>query len=147
MARLNKEEAWNLEAAELMARNGYSLVAAVSEMGLDITSEELEKVVRRKSFNKLLWAARHRYSNQLANDPDFKKDTIIGKLISLSQQLEDQKEYDKAAEAILKAAKVAGFVGPESTTVSIFGDLSQSDLDKIRLKVEGEISGKTARPN
>jgi len=48
MARLNKEEAWNLEAAELMARNGYSLVAAVSEMGLDITSEVCEKVVRRR---------------------------------------------------------------------------------------------------
>ena len=146
MARLNKEEAWNLEAAELMARNGYNLVAAVSEMGLDITSEELEKVVRRKSFNKLLWAARHRYSNQLAYDPDFKKETIIGKLISLSQQLEDQKEYDKAAEAILKAAKVAGFVGPESTTVSIFGSLSQTDIDGIRKKIEGELE-KPSRPN
>lgn len=147
MARLHKEEAWNLEAAELMSRNGYSLQEAVGEMGLDITSEECDRVVRRKSFNKILWAARHRYSNQLANDPDFKKETIIGKLIALSQRLEDHGEYDKAAEAILKAAKVAGFVGPESTTVSIFGDLSQTDLDSIRRKVEGEVSGKTDRPN
>ena len=113
MARLNTEEPWNIHVAEVMARNGCSFIEAVNELGLDISSEVCEKVIRRKSFNKLLWAARHRYSNQLANDPDFKKETIIGKLISLSQQLEDQKEYDKAAEAILKAAKVAGFVGPE----------------------------------
>ncbi len=146
MARLNTEEPWNIHVAEVMARNGCSFIEAVNELGLDISSEVCEKVIRRKSFNKLLWAARHRYSNQLANDPDFKKETIIGKLISLSQQLEDQKEYDKAAEAILKAAKVAGFVGPESTTVSIFGSLSQTDIDGIRKKIEGELE-KPSRPN
>jgi len=114
-------------------------------MGLDITSEECDRTLRRKSFNKLLWEHRHRYFNQLANDPHFKKDTIIGKLVSLAQKLEERGDYDKAAEAILKAAKVAGFVGPEST-VSVFGELSQADLDSIRRKVEEGAIDK-ARPN
>lgn len=146
MARPEKITNWEIEAVELMARTGLSLTQAVAEMGLDITSEECDRTLRRKSFNKLLWEHRHRYFNQLANDPSFKKDTIIGKLVSLAQRLEDNGDYDKAAEAILKAAKVAGFVGPEST-VSVFGELSQSDLDAIRRKVEeGAISAK-ARPN
>lgn len=146
MARPEKITNWEIEAVELMARTGLSLTQAVAEMGLDITSEECDNVLRRKSFNKLLWEHRHRYFNQLANDPNFKKDTIIGKLVSLAQKLEDRGDYDKAAEAILKAAKVAGFVGPEST-VSVFGELSQADLDAIRRKVEeGSISAK-ARPN
>ncbi len=131
MARPDKTDQWNLDAAEIMARTGCSLVDAVNELGLDINSDIVDAVRRRKSFNKILWEARHRYFNELANNPSFKKDTIIGKLISLGQRLEDQGDYDKAAEAILKAAKVAGFVGPEST-VSVFGELSQADLDSIR---------------
>jgi hypothetical protein len=144
MARHEKAN-WNIEAVELMARTGMSLTQAVAEMGLDITSEECDKLLRSRGFNRLLWEHRHRYFNQLANDPNFKKDSIIGKLVSLAQKLEDQGDYDKAAEAVLKAAKVAGFVGPEST-VSVFGSLSQQDLDAIRKKVEEGAIGK-ARPN
>lgn len=128
-----------------MARTGMSLYQAIQELGLDITSDEADRVIKRKSFNRLLWEARHRYFNDLANNPNFKKDTIIGKLVSLAQRLEDEGEYDKAAEAILKAAKVAGFVGPEST-VSVFGELSQADLDAITKKIEEGAIGK-ARPN
>lgn len=147
MARLEKIDNWNIAAAEIMARTGMTLVEAVNELGLDITSQECDALVRRKSFNRLLWESRHRYFNALATDPNFKKDTVVGKLVSLSQRLEDQGEYDKAAEAILKAAKVAGFVGPEST-ISVFGELSQADLDTIKRKVEeGSISAKPERLN
>lgn len=127
-----------------MARTGCGLIEAAGLLDQPVESEQCAAIVRRKSFNRLLWEARHRFFNSLANDPNFKKDTVIGRLLSLSQRLEDQGEYDKAAEAILKAAKVAGFVGPEST-VSVFGELSQADLDSIRRKVEeGSRSG---RPN
>jgi len=142
--RPEKLESWVLEAVELMARNGVTLTEAAAELEQNVTSHECENIARRKSFNKALWLARHRYANELATDPNFKKETIIGKLIALAQRLEDQGDYDKAAEATLKAAKVAGFVGPEST-VSVFGELSQADLDAIRTKLEGDI-GK-ARPN
>lgn len=142
--RAEKIESWVLEATELMARTGVTFLEAATELDQNITSVEAENIQRRKSFNKLLWEARHRYFNDLANNPNFKKDTIIGRLVALAQKLEDKGDYDKAAEAILKAAKVAGFVGPEST-VSVFGELSQADLDAIRTKLEGDI-GK-ARPN
>jgi hypothetical protein len=144
MGRQEKLENWLIEAAEVMARNGVSLHEAAGILGVTVESDYCDTVLKRKSFNRLLWESRHRYFNQLANDPNFKKDTIIGKLVSLAQKLEDQELYDKAAEALLKAAKVAGFVGPEST-VSVFGELSQADLDAIRRKVE-EGSAKV-RPN
>jgi len=128
-----------------MAQLGLSLREAVAQLGLDVTSQECDAVERRKGFNLLVWEERHRYFNGLATNPSFKKETIIGKLIALSQRLEDRKEYDKAAEAILKAAKVAGFVGPENT-VSVFGSLSQADLDQIRKKVEEGAVAKV-RPN
>lgn len=140
-----KIEPWLLEAADLMARTGCTLMDAASLMDQLVESDVCDAIVRRKSFNRILWEARHRHFNALANDPNFKKDTIVGRLLSLSQRLEDQGEYDKAAEAILKAAKVAGFVGPEST-VSVFGELSQADLDSIRRKVEEGSRGAT-RPN
>lgn len=141
----DKTESWYVAAAELMAQNGISLIEACGELGLDLTTDQIKTIERRRSFSRVLWETRHRYFNKLGTDPNLKKDTIIGKLVSLAQRLEDQGAYDKAAEAILKAAKVAGFVGPEST-VSVFGELSQADLDAIRRKVEEGSSAKV-RPN
>lgn len=145
MARPEKQESWYPEVLEYMARTGLKLKAAVAELNLPITSEVLEAVERRPSFNRLLWETRHRYFNALATDPSFKKDTVIGRLVNLAQRLEDRGDFDKAAEALLKAAKVAGFAGPDST-VSVFGSLSQQDLDEIRRKVE-ESSSEKLRPN
>jgi len=145
MATQQKLDDWNIAAVELMAREGMTLQEAVDHLGLGLTSDVVYGVLRRKQFNKLLWEARHRFFNELAQNPNLKKDTIIGKLISLAQKLEDRGEYDKAAEAVLKAAKVAGFVGPEST-VSVLGELSQADLDAIRKKLE-EGAGAKGRVN
>lgn len=141
-----KNETWYAPLAELMAQTGMGIKEAAGRLGLDLSSETLELVIHRKGFNRLLWEHRHRYFNSLANNPDFKKDTVIGKLISLAQKLEDEGAYDKAAEALLKCSKVAGFVGPEST-VSVFGELSQADLDAIRKKVEEGQKGATGRIN
>ena len=141
----NKEaklEAWLLEAIEMMARTGMSLAEAAAELNIIKTPLECETILRRKSFHRMLRESRNRYNNERATDPNFKKDTIVGRLISLSQKLEDEGAFDKAAEAVLKAAKVAGFVGPEST-VSVFGSLSQADLDAIRKKLEGDVAKAT----
>ena len=140
MARLEKAS-WNIEAVELMARTGMSLVQEVAEMGLDITSEECDKLLRSKGFNRLLWEHRHRYFNDLSANPNFKKDTVIGKLISLAQRLEDQGDHDKSAEVLFKIAKMQQWVGIENQ-VNVFGDLSQSDIDDIRKKLSQPVVGK-----
>lgn len=139
MARPDKEEAWHAEAIETMVRTGCSLKQAAIEVGEEITSEDANILLRRRSFNRRLWEERHRYFSQLANSPNFKKETIIGKLLSLGQKLEDEGKHEKAATCLFQAAKIAGFVGPEST-VSVFGELSQRDLEAIRESVKAQPS-------
>lgn len=134
MARPMKLDDWHYEAAQYMARNGSSLKETVTELRKELTSEECHLLLRRATFQKILWEARHRYFTELGRDPSYSKDAAIGKLIDLSQKLEESGEFDKAAEVVLKVAKIQGWVGPEST-VSVFGELSQRDLDAIREKV------------
>ena len=142
MARPIKEEPWHLEAAQNMARTGNSLKQACTELEVEITNEDATLLLRRASFNRLLWQERHRYFRELAADPNFTQDTVIGKLMNLALKLEDEGEHDKAAEVYLKLSKIRGRVGPESQ-VSVFGELSQRDLDSIRKKLEtGEIRPK-----
>jgi|SRR5208282_936144 len=137
MGRPEKIEDWLIEAVELMVQNGLSLKQAAMDLNKDVTSAEAELILRRRSFNKLLWEARHRYFANLGNSPNFKKETVIGKLLQLAQQLEDEGKADKAADSLFKAAKIAGFVGPEST-VSVFGELSQKDLEALRDTIKNE---------
>lgn len=140
MARPITEETWYADAVELMARTGCSLVAACTQLEIEITNEAAAILLRRASFNRLLWQARHRYFRDLGSDPNFGKDTAIGKLLNLSQRLEEDGEYDKSAEVLFKIAKMTGWVGVENQ-VNVFGELSQSDLTKIRQTLEGKRDG------
>ena len=133
--RAPKIDDWMFEAVKVMARTGCSLHQAAMEQGQKVTQEDCALILRRETFNQLLWEARHRYFNELGRDPNFTKDTAIGKLLALAQKLEEEGEHDKSAEVLFKIAKMTGWVGPESQ-VSVFGELSQRDLDAIRESVK-----------
>ena len=135
LARPNLVEEWHLQAATIMARTQCGLKQAASELGVETTNEECQILMRRAYFNKLLWQERHRYFRELAADPNFTQDTVVGKLMNLAQKLEEEGEHEKSAEVYLKLSKIRGWVGPESQ-ISVFGSLSQSDLDQIRKKVQ-----------
>jgi hypothetical protein len=131
MGRPFKLTDWQIEAASLMARTGCSLKQAAVELGQEITSEDCRALFNRPSFQKELWTAKHRYNIDLARDPDFNQDSVVGKMLALAQKLEEEGANDKAAEVLLKISKIRGWLGPESA-VNIFGELSQKDLDAIR---------------
>lgn len=137
MSRPTKLEDWHNLAVELMARTGCSLKQAATELALPVSTEECALLLRRAGFQRLLWEARHRYFADLASDPNFKKDTMIGKLIMLAQKLEEEGKHADASDVWFKIGKTQGWVGPEST-VSVFGELSQRDMDAIRAKVTSE---------
>jgi hypothetical protein len=145
MSRPLKIANWEIEAAEYMARTGATLQEAATACGQQIPSKDIDNILRRKSFGALLAEARNRYFIQLATSPTWKKDTAIGMLMADAEKLRLQQSYDKAAECVFKAAKMAGWVGPESQ-VSVFGELSQRDLDAIRESVTKEVHG-SARAN
>jgi len=133
MANLKLED-WHLEAADMMARTGCSLSGAVTEMGRIVSLEECNKILKRSTFQRVLFEARHRWFSELGSNPNYKKETAIGRLLSLAEKLEVDGKYDSAAEVVFKIAKMNGWTGPEST-VNVFGELSQKDIDNIRKKL------------
>jgi len=129
-----RTENWQLEAIELMVRTGCSLKGAVTELNQSVSTEECNTILRRATFQKLLWEARHRYFSELGANPNFRQETAIGKMLNLAEKLEQEGKFDAAAEVIFKVAKMNGWTGPEST-VNVFGELSQKDIDNIRKKL------------
>jgi len=134
MPRPAEFENWHLEAINVMAQTGCSLVEAATQLGQEVSYEQANKLLRRVSFQRLLWEARHRYFSTLGGDPEWKKESAIGKLLVLASKLEEDGQHDKAAEVIFKIAKMSGWVGPDST-VNVFGDLSDKDLKTIREQI------------
>lgn len=125
-----------------MARTGSNLAEAATAVGVQIPSKDIETILRRKSFQELLQESRNRFFIKLATSPTWKKDSAIGMLLADAEKLRAEGSYDKAAECVFKVAKMSGWVGPESQ-VSVFGELSQRDLDAIRESVTKEVSGAT----
>jgi hypothetical protein len=147
MSRPLKIEDWQIEAAEYMARTGSTLQEAATAVGKQIPSSEIDNILRRKSFCQALAEAKNRFFIQLATSPTWKKDTAIGMLMADGEKLREQQSYDKAAECVFKAAKMAGWVGVEGQ-VNVFGELTQKDLDKIRedlTRVKSNVASQ--RPN
>ncbi len=129
-----KLDDWLLEAASIMARTGCSLSSAVTELGRIESVENCNKILRRATFQRVLFEERHRWYSELGSSPNYKKETAIGKLLSLAEKLEVEGRFADAAEVTFKVMKAQGWTGPENT-VNVFGDLSQKDIDSIRKKL------------
>src|SRR5437764_15433965 len=108
-------EDWMMEAADMMARTGCSLSQAVTQMGMVRSIEECNILLRRATFQRVLWEARHRFFSELGSNPNYKKETAIGKMLSLAEKLEGEGKFDSAAEVVFKVAKMNGWTGTEST--------------------------------
>src|SRR5271155_4728305 len=98
MSRPLKLENWEIEVAEYMARTGSTVAEAATACGKQISSKDLDTLLRRKSFQDLLAEAKNRFFIQLATSPTWKKDTAIGILIADSDKLRAMGSYDKASE-------------------------------------------------
>lgn len=129
-----KLDDWQLEAANLMAQTGCSLSQAATHLQKIVSIDECNAILRRSTFQRVLWEARHRFFSELGSNPNYKKETAIGRLLMLAEKLEQEGKFDSAAEVVFKIAKMNGWTGPEST-VNVFGDLSQKDIDNIRKKL------------
>lgn len=121
----------------MIVRDGVSLRQAATILQLPLTTQDCRNIERRKSYQKLLWAARHRYYAEIASDPQRTKVATIGNLQLLAQRLMDEGQYEKTAEVLFKLAKMEGWVGPESN-VNVFGSLSHKDLQNIREELKKE---------
>lgn len=135
----NPEIAWHQPCAELMAREGVTLREAATRLRAPITSEEAANLFRTKSFQRLLRSERNRYYLEVGQDAEWRRKTAIGMLLHCAKSLIEAGEFDKAAEVILKSARVEGWLGAE-TQVSVFNSLSHKDLEQLRIKIQEKAS-------
>ena len=126
---------WMQPVAEMMSREGVTLREAATRLKVPIGSEEAANLFRTKGFQRLLRAERNRYYLEVGQDVEWRRKTAIGMLLHCVNQLIQNAEFDKAAEVILKASRVEGWLGAE-TQVSVFNSLSQKDLDTVRMKIK-----------
>jgi hypothetical protein len=129
------EEAYFQPAAELIAREGLTLAEALTRLEQPVTREAAAKLFKTKQFQALLRAERLRFYAEVGRNPEWSRKTAIGQLLVCIQELMAAGEYDKAAEVILKATKVEGWLGNE-TAITVFNGLSQQQLEQIRSRLK-----------
>lgn len=125
---------WYAPVAELIAREGCTLAEAATKLRVPMTKEEAAVTFRSKTFQRLLRAERLRYYAEVGRDPEWSKKTAVGQLLHCIQELMTSGEFDKAAEVILKAAKIEGWLNPD-TSITIGMGLSSKDIQDLRAKL------------
>ena len=108
-----------------------SLKSAVTQLGIEVSVDDIHRIENRTSYPKMVWSAKHQLALELGGDPELSKQAGIGHLLIQADALDKEGQHDKAAEVWFKIAKLAGWVGVEGQ-VNVFGDLTQDQLDKIK---------------
>ena len=137
--KLTPPEPWWSEAADLMVRCNISLRQAAAELGVDLSIEEADNIKGRKLFQKALDEAKIAYYNEIGSNPRLSKDVVVGQMYELANVLTKEGEAYKASDALLKLAKIKGWVG-EGGNLNIFSGLTTRDIDEMRqsLKMKAE---------
>lgn len=131
---MKSEETWWQPCAELMAREGLALEEAATRLKVPITSPDARNTYRSKPFQRLLLTERNRHFREIASNREWSKATAVGILLDCCERLREAGEFDKAAEVILKAAKILGWVG-ETGNVQVFAGMTGRELDQVREKL------------
>lgn len=126
---------WLPQACELMAKYDISLRQAAAELGTDISIEEAEALKDRKLFKEALENARLRHFADIGSDYKLNRDAVVGQIFKLAQRLASDREDYKATDALLKLAKIRGWVGEPERMPSLVDRLTQDDLDALRAQV------------
>ena len=134
---------WYQKAAQIMVREGKTLFQAVVALEIpSITSYECGNIERTKAFDEVLWSERHRYHKELASDPNLSKKTLVGELMVCIKHLMDDGEWAKAAEAILKLARVEGYLN-DKQEVNVFAGLTAKDFAELERTLSEPKAGRS----
>lgn len=116
-----------------MVRQNMSLRQAAMELDIPLTSDECDKILKRKAFQNVLWAERHTFNAELAAQPGRNKTSAIGLMVFLIQKLIDDGEYDKALDGVQKLAKLEGW--DKSAEINIIAGLTAKDLAEAKAEL------------
>lgn len=137
--RNDREEPFFQRLAELMVREEKDVWVAATELNLGLTSDECRALSKNKGFQRALRAERLKLYNELANDPNRSKSTLIGQAIQCIDKLMDSAP-DKALAGIITLAKIEGWVGAD-TNVNVFAGLTTNEMEALKAKLKRRADG------
>jgi hypothetical protein len=120
-----------LPAAELMARESISLREALTRLRVSLASDEVAKISRRASFQKLVRNAQNTLYQEIAGDPSYSRRAVIGKMLWMVDRMADSGEFRDAVEGLLKVARVEGWLS-DATSVNVFNALTDQQLQELK---------------
>jgi hypothetical protein len=127
---------WIPQACAFMVKHDLSLRQAAAELGEQISIEEAEALKDRKLFKECLEEARIAYYTELGSSPRLSKELIVGEIFKLAMRLAEDREDYKAADALLKLAKIQGWVGYEPDSMSkVLTSLNQAEIDQLKRQI------------
>lgn len=118
-----------------MVREGKSLFLVSNEMDLGLQKKDCDELLKELEFQRVLRGERLRFYKELAADPGRSKQSNIGTLLFLADELIAKGMHDKAANVIMSVMKAEGQL-EDKTSITVFGDLTDKDLIAMRETVE-----------
>jgi hypothetical protein len=131
-------EPWMLEAINLMVRQNLSLRQAGQQLGVDVTPQKADNIQGRIRFVDALEEARLKYYAEIGSNPRLTRDAIVGHIFKLAGRLTADREDYKAAEALLKLAKIQGWIAGEGSDKPVLANLTQDDIDRLRAEIKAK---------
>jgi hypothetical protein len=131
-------EPWMLEAINLIVRRILTLRQAAQQLGVDITPQQADNISGRIRFQDALEEARLKYFSEVASHPRLTKEAVVGQLYKLAERLAADREDYKAADTLLKLAKVQGWINGEGGTQPVIANLTQDDINRLRAEIKAK---------
>lgn len=139
------EYAWFARAAKLMIREAKSFATVVDELEIPgLRPQDLDRLQKSEAFQAALRSERHKYANEVANDPKLGKSTAVGMMMLAIERLMGEGEWDKALEGLQKLAKLTGWTGPDNQ-VTVFADLKGKEIEELKRQIGQRTSGSSSR--
>jgi hypothetical protein len=121
-----------------MVKYDLSLRQAAAELGKDVSVEQAEILKDRKLFKEALESARLAHYAEIGSDPRVTRDAIVGQIFKLAGRLTADREDAKAADSLLKLAKIQGWIAGEGADKPVIANLTQDDIDRLRAEIKAK---------
>lgn len=138
MNKLPEPRIWMGEVARVMVCEGITFREAVADLRLPLTPSECDAVRRRAEFEDTLRDAKLKHQSSIGDNPNLNKSAAIGIMQLAIEKLLEEGEYMDAIVGVEKLAKVAGWIGAEST-VNVFAGMTARDIEEARIRVKREL--------
>lgn len=118
-----------------MVREGTTLFFVANQLDLGLTKHQCDDLLKDLEFQRVLRGERLKYYRELAADPNRSKQSNIGTLLFLADELIKKGMFDKAANVVMNVMKAEGQL-EDMTSITVFGDLTNKDIVAMQAQVD-----------